>query len=103
MSSGPNQRVKQLSGHLKGSSADGDQPIRELPEIRQVAGDSASQYVCMLIATVTFHITQRCTFVDQSDRRVKGKVVIITGQYEVLYTYLTFTLSFYFSIRILNI
>lgn len=45
--------------------------------------------VCMLIATSNIAIY--CEFVDRSDRRVKGKVVIITGEY--LYRLLTFTLS----------
>ena len=83
MSSGPNHRLTQLSGHLEASSADSNDQTRELPRIRQVAGDSASQYVYLLPMS-KYHRQLRAAsyeLVDQyKNRRVKGKVVIITGE-----------------------
>ena len=55
MSSGPNQRLEQLSRQLEGpsSSARDLEKTPGLPLIRQIAGDSASQYVHMRII---FHV-----------------------------------------------
>lgn len=61
MSSGPNRRLEQLSGQLKGPSADRNQPT-ELPQIRQIAGDPTSQYVYLLSRLVLRSILDRLIY-----------------------------------------
>lgn len=77
MTSAPKQRLKQLSEQLATPPADPG-TFEDIPKIRRVAGDSAGPYVPRFCLTFQAPEKYILTFHALS-RRVKDKVIIITG------------------------